>query len=290
MKETRKPGQTGFEKKGMGLVIVSLLSAFLLSGPLAAADEVLKIGGTGGILGAMRLLGGAYEKNSPGVTVKVFPSLGSRGGVDAVSKRAIDIGLSVRPMNETLRKLDFSALEFARSPFVLTTGKGTAVSGLSTEELVKIYRGETQTWSDGQRLRVVLRPASDSDTILIKTLSAEMSQAVDAALSRPGMLSALTDQDCLDAAEDTPGALALSTLTQILTEKRSVKILALNGVKPSLKTLSDQTYPHYKTFFIVTRREPADQTRRFLSFIQSPKGRKILEASGNLPNAERPGK
>jgi len=155
--------------------------------------------------------------------------------------------------------------------------------------LVKVYRGETQTWPDGQRLRVVLRPASDSDTLLIKTLSAEMDQAVDAALSRPGMLSALTDQDSLDAAEHTPGALALSTLTHILTEKRSVKILALNGVKPSLQTLADRTYPLYKTFFAVTRREPSEQIRRFISFIQSPKGRKILEASGNLPNASSKG-
>ena len=290
MEQGDKSGKTRFIKSLTVFFIVSLsfISVFLLS--LAAAEEGLKIGGTGGILGVMKELGRAYEKTAPGVGVKVLPSLGSRGGVDAVSRGAIDIGLSVRPMKETLRKLDLSGLEFATSPFVLTTGKGNAVSGLTTEELLKIYWGETLTWPDGQRLRVVLRPASDSDTILIKTLSAQMSQAVDSALSRPGMLSALTDRDSLDAAEETPGALALSTLTQILTERRSVKILALNGVKPSLQTLADRTYPLYKSFFIMTRRDPGEQIQRFLSFIQSPRGRKILEASGVLPKAERPWK
>jgi phosphate transport system substrate-binding protein len=282
--------QKEFVKRRMGFFIVFLFFISFLSQTPAVTGEVLKIGGTGSILGTMRHLGKSFEKTDPGITVQVFPSLGSSGGIKAVSKGAIDIGVSAFPLNEEERKLDLSGFEFAKSPLVLITRNGVGISGLSTDQLIKIYRGETQAWPDGERLRLVLRPASDSDTLLIKNISLETKKAVECALARPGMLLALTDQDCLDTFEMTPGAFTFSTLTQILTEKRSPKMLTYNGVKPSLQTLSDRSYPLYKPFFIVTRPEPPDRAKKFLSFIQSPKGKKILEESGNLLTAGSHGK
>ena len=74
----------------------ALVAAGLLSLGLASAGqaETLKIGGTGGDLGTMRLLGKAFAERNPGVTVTVLPSLGSGGGIKAVLAGAIDIGLS----------------------------------------------------------------------------------------------------------------------------------------------------------------------------------------------------
>jgi phosphate transport system substrate-binding protein len=244
-------------------------------------EEVLKIGGTGSAIGSMKLLASAFQKNDRAVEVEILPSLGSTGGIKAVSRGAIDIGISGRPFKDEELKLGLWVTEYAKTPLVLVTGNDVNISNLSTEEVIKIYRGKIQTWPDGQRMRLILRPVHEADNLLIKQISPEMSEAVDEALSRHGMLVAITDQENLNLIEKIPGALAFSTLAQIISEKRSVKILSFNGVNPSIKTLAEGSYSLLKAFLIVTKKEPSMATQRFIEFIHSPNGRKILEESGN---------
>src|ERR1035437_455082 len=65
----------------------------------AQAAEVVKIGGAGAGLGTMKLLGEAFEKKHPDIKIQVFPSLGSAGAIAALSKGALDIVTSVRPLS-----------------------------------------------------------------------------------------------------------------------------------------------------------------------------------------------
>jgi phosphate transport system substrate-binding protein len=270
----------------LGLVITS----FSLHST-TLAEEVLKIGGTGTALGSMQLLVKAFEKSYPSINVMVIlPSIGSGGAIKAASKGAIDIGLSARPIKDEERKLGLSAIEYAKTPFILVVRKDVNISGLSTDEIIKIYRGEKETWPGGERIRLVLRQATDADTILVKKISSEMSDAVDMAYSRQGMMMALTDQDCVDIIEKTPGGLGFSTLTQIVSEKRPLKVLSFNGVTPSTKTLANGSYPLFKSLYMVTKIEPSVPVQKFIDFVRSLGGRKILEESGNVPMKGKPGK
>lgn len=258
-----------------------LLAIFILRSP-ALAEENIKIGGVGSALGSMRLLAAAFEKSHPGVKVTILPSLGSSGAFKAMVKGAIDIGLSGRPMKEEELKLGLLMSEYAKTPFVFITKRDVNIADISTEKIIKIYKGELETWPDGKRIRPVLRPAGDSDTLILAGISPEMGKAVETALSRHGMLIAITDQENADLIEKTPGAFGASTLAQIISEKRLLKILSYNGVTPSAGTLANGTYPLFKPFFIVTTRDVSAPVRQFIDFIRSPAGRKILEKSGSM--------
>jgi len=263
-------------------LLVLLITSFRLIPP-AFAEEVLKIGGTGFALSSMELVAKGFEKSNQGIKVSViFPSLGSSGGIKAVSKGAIHIGLSARPLKEEELKLGLSSIKSAKTPLVFVTREDVNISGLNTKEIAKIYRGETATWPDGKLIRLVLRPASETDILLVKKISTEMGQAVDTALSRKGMQIAMTDQDCLDFLEKASGGFAISTLAQLISEKRQLKILSFNGVPPSLKNLRDGSYPLFKELYLVTKTEPSILVRKFIDFVRSSQGRKILEESGNL--------
>jgi len=280
-----------FQKTLIKILLLGLVITSFSLHSTTLAEEVLKIGGTGTALGSMQLLVKAFEKSYPGINVMVIlPSIGSGGAIKAASKGAIDIGLSARPLKDEERKLGLSAIEYAKTPFVLVVRKDVNISGLSTDEIIKIYRGEKETWPGGERIRLVLRPATDTDTILVKKISSEMSNAVDMAYSRQGMTIALTDQDCVDIIEKTPGGLGFTTLTQIVSEKRPLKILSFNGVTPSTKTLANGSYPLFKSLYMVTKIEPSVLVQRFIDFVRSLGGRKILEESGNVPMIGKPGK
>lgn len=108
-----------------------------------------------------------------------------------------------------------------------------------------------------------------------------MRDAKTAAEQRKGMLFAVTDQEAADNLEKIPGSLGPATLALVLSEKRSLKVLALDGVAPSAQSIADGSYPLYKQMFIVTGAAPSPAVRSFVDFVRSPAGRDILVQTGH---------
>jgi phosphate transport system substrate-binding protein len=244
------------------------------------AAERIRIGGSGGALGTLQILADAFKKDHP-VTVVMVPSLGSAGGIKAVLAGAIDLAVISRPLKEAERAEGAVATDYARTPFVFATAAASKVTGTTQRELLSIYAGDTKTWPNGKPLRLLLRPADDSDTDLAKSLSPAMKQAVPAALARAGMVIELTDQANAHSLETIPGALGTSTLAQIMSENRALQPLALDGVHPSLKTMDDGSYRYFKTFSFISAPKASALVQQFMAFVQSPAGKQILEKNGH---------
>ena len=250
--------------------------------PTAGAQETeLKAGGTGTTLGTVALLAKAFEQANPGVRVNVLSSLGSTGGIKAVIAGAINIGLSARPLTDGERQQSANAIEYGRSPLALTVPRSLAVTGISKAQLVDIYAGKMQQWPNGEPIRLILRPETEISTIIMKALSPQMEDAMTTAAKRPGMLFALTDQETTETIGKIPGALGLTALCELITANPQLKALALDGVAPSPATISDGSYPLYHRFFMVTRGKPEGLTDRFIAFVQSEAGQRILVDTGH---------
>lgn len=265
-----------------GCWLAALGLAFMISPAIVAAQEI-SIGGTGGALGTMKALADAYRKSHPETEIAVLPSLGSTGGVKAVLAGAIQVAVSSRPLKpgEVSRRAVGS--ELGRTPFVFAVPAKTKVDSITIGDLVDIYAGKLQNWPDGTRIRVVLRPVGDSDSDMVRSISPEVKQAKMEAEKRPGMLFAVTDQDSADSIETIPGAFGSSTLAQIRTEKRAMKVLRFNGVDPTPETLTDGSYPYFKPLFIVTGPKTSAAAQEFVAFVRSATGREILARSGYVP-------
>jgi phosphate transport system substrate-binding protein len=266
----------------------ALIAGLLWSAP-ALGEEVLRITGTGSALGMAAQLAPAFERANPGVKIRILPSLGSSGAVKAVAGGALDLGLSGRPLQPKEAAEGLTAVEVARTPYLFAVGPRSTATHLDAGALVRILRGELTTWPDGERVRLVLRPASDVDTTYLRSRSPALAAAMDLALTRPGMLMAATNQECDELVARTPGALGLSTLAQLRTEPRGLKALAWEGVEPSLATLADGTYPLWKPFYAVLPASPSPASRRFLAFLASPAGKRLLEEAGCQPPPFRTG-
>jgi len=267
--------------------ILSFLLAVVVRAP--AYGETIKISGTGGALGAVKLLVEAFRKNHPDVKIVVLPSVGSSGAIKAVLAGALDIGITSRPLKEEEEQQGAVQHRYATTPFVFATGVKTRASGFTIGQLAEIYTGVVFEWPDGSSIRVILRPKADSDTLTLRSMSRDMDQALKKAFSRKGMSIAMTDQDSAEMIEKVPGALGTITLTQILTEKRSVKPLALNGVTPTTNALKDGSYPYFKTLYLVTKTGASGYPKRFVDFVVSPAARPILLKTGHVVREEKAG-
>lgn len=271
--------------------MVKLLALMVVCGCLAAAPaasaETLRIGGTGGAMGAVRLLAEEFKKSHPHIETTILPHLGTSGGIKALIAGELDISISSRPLKESERGQGLTEREYARTPFVFAVSKRSAVSGVTRKQIVDIYSGAMATWPDGVPVRVVLRPAADTDTAVLKAMSAEMKSAVESALSREGMIMATRDQECADALEKIAGSIGPSTVALLLSERRQLKALPLDGVAPTSENAAQGRYPYFKHRFVITKGTPSPAAQAFIAFIASAKGRRILTETGHWIVGER---
>jgi phosphate transport system substrate-binding protein len=254
--------------------------ALLLASSRGIAADSIKIGGSGTALGTMRLLVREFTARHPNTDVTVLPSLGSGGGVQAVVSGAIDIAVTSRPMTESEHRLGAVETEYARTPFVFAVSSNSQITGISSGELADIYVGKLRTWADGSPVRIVLRPSGDSDTQMVKNISPEIQQGLAAAQARPGVRIAMTDQDAADDLEKIPGAVGPISLAVIASEKRALRALELDGTEPTPTNTATGAYPYYKRLFLVTGAERSAAAERFLVFVRSAAGQKIIASSG----------
>lgn len=267
---------------GRRRLAVLAAGALALGVPAGRADD-LRVSGTGTGLGGMRRLGQAFERAHPGHRLLLLPSLGSSGALKALGGGAIDLALAGRRLRPGEDASGLALLPYARTPFVFAVGPSVGVTAITAVEIARIYRGETERWPNGMRVRLVLRPRGETDTSIVASTSTEVAEAVERAMARKGMLWAPTNQECHEILMRTPGAIGPSTLTQILTEDPSLTALSLDGVAPTVANLAARKYPLEKTLYLAYRTPASAAVRRFLAFLSSPEAARILEEAGNLP-------
>jgi phosphate transport system substrate-binding protein len=263
------------------LPAAALICALAAAG--ARAEEI-RIGGTGAGMGTMRVLADAYAKRDPAAKITLLPSVGSGGGIKAVLAGAIQIAVSARPVNEAEAKAGAVDIEYGRTPFVFATPQGTRATGLTTQNLIDIYAGALDQWPDGTKIRLVMRPAGDSDSEIIRGMSPAMREAATKADQRKGAVFCVTDHEAADSLEMIPGALGPSTLALMLSEQRRLKALALNGVTPDAKSIADGSYPLQKQLRIVTSPKTSAKAHAFVAFVRSSAGQEILRQNGHWVN------
>lgn len=278
-------------KRGWALTAceAALLWAVAVVLPCAHAADVVKIAGTGTALGAMSLLGDAYEKANRDVDIMVVANLGSSGGIRAMLEGAVDIAVNARPLKATEAERGAQAHLLGRTPFVFVVAEGRSESAITESELVEIFRGSRTRWADGAPIRLSLRPSDDSDNDAIDALSAAMKQARQAAHQRPGMFFAGSDQENADYLERTPGALGGIGLSVVLSERRRLRPLRLDGTEPTTAAFAAGKYRLYKPLYAVVKQGGSPAARRFLAFVASTRGTEVLRSVGIVPVADGTG-
>jgi phosphate transport system substrate-binding protein len=261
-----------------------LAVAFAVSGTGAVAGEILRMGGTGAATALLPQLFAAFDRTEQ-VTLQVIPGLGSGGALLAISDGALDVAVSGRPLSkEEIAKGLTQPVAF-RTPFAFVTSHPKP-NGLKSTEIATVFGATKATWADGTPIRTILRPKSDADIPLLAGFFPGIDAAIDRARSRTEVPVAATDQDNARLAEQIPGSLAGATVSQIKTEKRDLRLVAIDGVEPTLANYERGAYPYGKTIHFVLSGKKNPTAERFIAFLRSPAGIAALRDTGSLPSTD----
>lgn len=254
---------------------VSLLAAF------EASAQPLKVAGTGGAMGMVERVATEFA-TATGTQIEIIAGLGSSGAIAATADGAVDLAVSARDLKPEETARGVTAVLFARTPLVFVTSHREPGS-VKSADVAGIFSAANPQWPDGSPIRVILRTKSDTDSAIIAQLFPGMAEAIEAARQRPDVPVAPTDQDNATLAETLQGSFVQAGLSQILTEKRNLRLVRIDGVEATLENLENGTYPYEKPFYLVYSATTGAAAESLLGFLRSEKGRNLLRDAGMLP-------
>lgn len=254
------------------------LLAVLFAGP--ARSEPLKVGGTGSVTEFLIQLAPVFKAET-GIELEVISALGTSGANSALADGRIGVAFSGRDLKDREKARGLAVAVTFRTPFGLATSR-PGPDNLKKTEIAALYRADNPRWPDGSPVLITLRPVDESDNIVIGKLFPGMAEALARLRTRREISLAATDQDNAEIAEKNKGSLAGATFTQVVTEKRKLQFVAIDGVRLTMENYRNASYPYGKEIHAVVPVVVSPEARALIAFFTKAPGQDLLKEAGLL--------
>lgn len=258
------------------------LFVFGMSGSSLAQEKIV-IAGSGDPQKLLRALGKAFEVANPGTYIEVPQSIGSTGGVKATAAGKADLGRVARALKTSEKGLGLTYLEFASAPVGYVVHPTVEfVDNLTRDEIVGIYSGRITHWKmlggPPAKIYPVQREPGETSRGIIEEHFPEFGQTewdVKTVYSTPEMVQALASH------KFTIGYLSIPMVNGI-----DLNVLSVDGVAPTSQNIKAGRYPYVGPFAFVYKGELRGLAKRFVEFVKSPEGEKIIRDFGAIPQED----
>ncbi|MDR1797762.1 MAG: substrate-binding domain-containing protein [Clostridiales Family XIII bacterium] len=184
------------------------------------------------------------------------------------------------------------SVPIGRDGLVFITGKNNTVKSLAADQLRGIYAGRITDWSEvggaAQPIMAYQRNTdSGSHAMLLKCLMQGETLADPPSEMVAGSMDYMLSLLDFDAAGDSLGY-SVYYYADKMYEAPNVKMLAVDGVAPSNKTIADGSYPLTSDFYLAIRKDAGKNApaRLLYDWLRTPEGAALLEECGYVPVAQ----
>ena len=190
----------------------------------------------------------------------------------------------------TSKGVELEVIPTTSSAFVFIVNTANPVDNLSLEEVVKIYKGDITNWNqvggNDEEIIPYQRPnGSGSQTAMISLVMKDDNLMTAPKMQVKGEMGGLVD--AIAEYDNSEAAIGYSYFYYINTmyKRDTIKMIGINGVKPTIETIKDGSYPVYTNGYIVFRKsEPEDSNvRKWVKTVLEKRGSKIIEDAGYVP-------
>jgi len=213
-------------------------------------------------------IGKRFESQHPDVRVDVQTGGSSRGIADA-QRGTADIGMSSRALTDAERE-GVATHVLANDGVCFIVHRDNPVTELTSKQLVDIYRGEVESWSavGGRDAPItVINRADGRSELKLVTRHFDI-QPKDIAAD----VIAGENQQGIKLVAGDPNAItymSVGTSEYEANAGTAIRLLPLDGVPASTKTVGSGTFPLTRPLVLITRPEPSPLMQAFLDFALS---------------------
>jgi phosphate transport system substrate-binding protein len=256
------------------LTITSLL--LLLPAPGAFAAETVRGAGVKDVIDVVENVSRAFNKLDPSLQVTHKELARAAEVVDAVGKGERVYGLINRNLNDKDKETypDLQAHIFAKDGIVVAVNSKNPVTAITAEQLKLIMQGKITNWAElgGKRgviSMITLRDKRDPARGAFEKYTLGKEKMGAGKVREVGSLRAMRAEIELD--DSAMGYLLMSGAG------KKVRTLEIDGHAPKKDGVKDGTYPMAVSFNIITNGDPSPGMQKFMDFMYSPEGGKLVE-------------
>jgi len=269
--------------------VIALVAFFLIGATVASAwdwpwakkkKNVLTLTGSTTVLPVAQRAAEEFMKTNLKVSITVRGG-GSGVGIAALVDGTTDIANASRPMKtkelQSARAKGTNPVEtvVARDGIAIIVHPSNPVEKISLQSLKAVYTGEISKWSDiggkPEPIVAVSRDVASGTFETFKTL------ALRGGKTRGDALMLASNKAVATTVAQTPGSIGYVGLGYL---SPGVKALQVEGVSPSPQTVTSGEYKLARPLFMYTDGEPKGLAKRFIDFIMSQEGQKIVSDVG----------
>ena len=238
----------------------------------------------------------AYEKVDPSVSVEVVGG-GSGIGIAALINGTCDIANSSRKLEA--EEVEKAKAKHGHEPKEYMVGydalsiyvhKDNPLNEISLEELSEIFKegGKVDKWSQlgaqvpsGDAIVRVSRQNNSGTYHYFREVVVGKKSDMKA-----GSLDMHGSKDVVETVARTPSAIGYSGLGYATPQVKILKVGKKKGgpyVQPSIASTLDGSYPIARPMFMYTPGQPTTPVQKFLDWVHSSEGQKIVEETGYVP-------
>ena len=263
-------------KKIISLIAVVLIVVCALTA-CGGNKEAVSTDGSTSMNKVIGALGEAFETDT-GITV-TYNATGSGAGIQAVQEGRCDIGLASRNLKDEEKANGLEETILAYDGIAIIVNPENPVNDLDLETIAKIYTGEIKNWKEigGKDAEIVLigREAGSGTRDGFESIT----DTEDKCAYRQELTST---GDVITTVASNPNAIGYASLASV---KDTVKVLTVDGLKPSEETIKNGSYVVQRPFVLVTKKDVAlsESAQKFFDYITSEAANEIIIAAGVVP-------
>jgi phosphate transport system substrate-binding protein len=262
----------------------------LLAGAGIVFAENIVIKGSTTVLPIAQAALEAYMKATPGTKISLSGG-GSGEGIKALIDGSTNIATSSREIKESevalakSKGINPTAAVVAIDAIVPIINPKNRVKDLTIDQLSQIYQGKIVNWKEvgGEDLQIVVVSRDSSSG----TFESWNELVLNKAKVTPRAQMQTSNGAIVQAVSKNKYALGYIGLGYL---DKTVKGLTVNGIEASAKTVLSKTYPIARPLYVYTNGQPKGETAKFVVFLLSLDGQKIVAREGFVPLAGAPKK
>ncbi len=255
----------------------------LLVGTGAAFAESIVIKGSTTVLPIAQVTLEAYMKANPGVNISLSGG-GSGEGVKALIDKSTNIANSSREIKKEeialAKSRGVNPVEtiVAVDAIVPIVNPKNKVRNLSIDQLSQIYQGKITNWKEvgGDNLQIVVVSRDSSSG----TFEAWAEMVLHKAKVTPRAQMQASNGAIVQAVSKNKYAIGYIGLGYM---NKAVSPLTVNGVQATAKTAISREFPIARPLYMYTNGKPSGETAKFIQFILSPAGQRLVAKAGYVP-------
>lgn len=240
-------------------------------------EDLITISGSTSVGPLAEKLAEKYEETE---NVKIeINQIGSSAGITNAIKDVSQIGMSSRDLKQEEIDSGIEELVIAYDGIVVVAHPSNPVKNLTMEQVKQIFTGEITNWKElgGKDLEIVVvsrEDGSGSRDAFQEIVGYESGQLIRNAIVASGNGNIKTT---VATNKHAVGFISFEYIDE------TVSAMDINGVKAEAGNVLDGNYELSRPFLFVHKEDVPEAATKFMDYILSADGQKIVEAAGAIP-------